>query len=194
MNAVTEAIELDAPGAGLPKPELLIALLRFALFRKKTDRATRSALFEKERNQMLDIVHGLGDDEASAQILIKRIRGLEDSSRNWSVFMVLEHLRIVNEEVAAAISQLGQGETPEGRADTAAVKPKSGVGREVLDGFDASCRSLLDAVGRIKNLATEETYRHPWFGEMNAGDWHALAAVHMGIHRKQIERILATAD
>ena len=192
MSAIQESIQLDAPGAGLPKPELFIARLRFGWFRKKVGRAGRTALFEEERKRMLEIVGGLGDEEAAAQVLIRRIRGMEDSSRDWSVFMVLEHLRIVNELIATSIRALGRGEVPDWKADTAAVKPTPGVGREVVEGFEKSCAAILDAVGGVADLRTEVTYTHPWFGEMDAGDWHALAAVHMGIHRRQIERILET--
>lgn len=34
-------------------------------------------------------------------------------------------------------------------------------------------------------------FLHPWFGPVDAADWHALAGTHLGIHRKQIERIVA---
>ena len=41
---------------------------------------------------------------------------------------------------------------------------------------------------------TAARYRHPWFGPLDAAGWHALAATHMGVHRRQLERILAALD
>ncbi|MBX3389322.1 MAG: hypothetical protein KF691_07680 [Phycisphaeraceae bacterium] len=43
---------------------------------------------------------------AAERVLIPRLRGLEDSSRYWSVWMMLDHLRIVNSQVAMVIASL----------------------------------------------------------------------------------------
>jgi hypothetical protein len=39
-------------------------------------------------------------------VLIDRVVGLEDSSRYWTVFMVLDHLRIVDEGISQIIKTL----------------------------------------------------------------------------------------
>ena len=49
---------------------------------------------------------------------------------------------------------------------------------------------MLNAVVENPTLNTALKFAHPWFGAMNAEDWHLLAGIHMSIHRKQIEAIL----
>lgn len=67
---------------------------------------------------------------------------MEDSSRYWSVFMTLDHLRIVNLGVADAIRLLGQDKVPERKADTATVKPSPEAGIGVVDDFELSCKLI----------------------------------------------------
>jgi hypothetical protein len=42
-----------------------------------------------------------------------------------------------------------------------------------------------------KVLETAALYAHPWFGRLNASEWYAMAGVHMGLHRVQLEKIVA---
>lgn len=123
-------------------------------------------------------------------MLIKRPPGLEDSSRNWSVWMTLDHLRIVHQTMTTVIGALANGEMPEGTASTAAVKPSVGVTAAVIAEYEQSCDALLAVVAAAGNLRTTLRYVHPWFGPLDAAGWHALAAGHMKIHRLQLQRIL----
>jgi hypothetical protein len=115
---------------------------------------------------------------------------LEDSSRNWSVLMTLDHLHIVHHAFIGVIGSLAKEQVPEGKASTAAVKPDPGVGIEVIADYEASCDALLQTIATVKHFRTKARYPHPWFGPMDAHGWHALAGGHMRIHRVQIERIL----
>ena len=56
--------------------------------------------------------------------------------------------------------------------------------------FAASCGDYLRVEKSIPELKTPLRYEHPWFGPLDAAGWHALAAGHMGIHRRQLENIL----
>lgn len=126
------------------------------------------------------------------QVLIKRLPGLEDSSRYWSVVMTLDHLRIVNKEVAGVIASLCAGQLPQKPVSTAAVKPEEGVDLSVVSAFEQGCHDFEKTVAAQKELRTPLCHTHPWFGPMNAADWHFMAAFHMGLHRRQIERILGS--
>ncbi len=105
--------------------------------------------------------------------------------------MTLDHLRIVNLAFSSIITNLVNEELPEGIASTAAVKPDSAVTLDVIREYEASCHALLTTCSAIRDFKTEVRFAHPWFGPMDAQGWHALAGSHMGIHRVQIERILA---
>ena len=188
MNSSTP--KLAPPGAGLPKPELWIARLLFAISRRRTNREEATAEFEKVRDQILKLVRTCDAETGSRRVLIKRPHGLEDSSRFWSVFMTLDHLRITNDAFTSVIQSLTTGVVPEFRASTAAVKPSEDVGIETVSAFEDSCRRFVDHVSTAPDLHTALRYAHPWFGPLDAAAWHLLGGFHMSLHRNQIELIL----
>jgi hypothetical protein len=180
---------LDAPGAGLPGPELFIARRLFAWKRRFGSRESFSRRFEMERAAIRDLIAAIPEELRARRVLIPRLRGLEDSSRHWSAWMTLDHLRITNEAFAGIIATLAAGKTPPGKADTAAVKPSPGAGPEIEAAYEASCEDLVKVVAGIADLKTAPRFPHPWFGPLDAADWHALCATHLGIHRAQIAEI-----
>jgi hypothetical protein len=190
-NTPSAAVKLAPPGAGLPKPELFFARLIFGWFRKSKSRADVTALFEVERELILSLAGSCDAAQGGRRVLIKRLPGLEDSSRDWSVFMTLEHLRIVNEVVGESIRSLAIGEVPARVASTAAVKPSPEADAAVIGAFTAGCERFRQTVAAIPDLRTSVGYAHPWFGPLDAAGWHAMAAFHMRLHRKQVQSILA---
>ena len=182
--------KLAPPGAGLPKIELLIGRFIFARSLRRGTRESFTARFQQERETIRALVRSCDADAASRRVLVKRPRGMEDSSRNWSVWMTLDHLRIVNGGITRTIGALAKGVVPPGKASTAAVKPSSEVTAAVVPEYEASCDALLAQVAAAPDLKTTVRHAHPWFGPLDAFGWHAMAASHMGIHRVQIERIV----
>lgn len=186
--------QLDAPGAGLPKIERIVAKLLFGLKRRRTSRTEATALFEGERDQILHLVGSCDEETSCRRVLIKRLRGMEDSSRFWSPFMTLDHLRITNDAFSSVIPALAAGVVPPHKASTAAVKPSVDSGAETVDAFEKSCVRFLELTAKIPDLHTVARYGHPWFGPLDAAGWHLIAGFHMGIHRRQLEEILRTAE
>jgi len=191
MMALTSNPKLDQPGAGLPKPELMIARIVFARFRKGNSQEAVGQFFDRERSTILELARDCDAEIGRQPVLIKRLRGMEDSSRFWSVNMTVHHLQIVNTGIAQAMTLLGRGKLPPGQINTAEVKPDPSIGRDVIDAFDASCDTIQQAVAAIPDLHTSVRYPHPWFGPLDVGGWYAMAAFHMRLHRKQIVTILA---
>jgi hypothetical protein len=189
MKSIEEP-KLAPPGAGLPKPELLIARLLFAVQSRLGNRDSFNARFERERHAIRNLPGSCSATSAATRVLIARLPGLEDSSRYWSIWMTLDHLRIVNHGIARTIESLSKEISPAGQASTAAVKPNPTVDSSVMDAFEKSCDALLAAVSAAPTLKSRARYTHPWFGPLDASGWHAMSAGHMAIHRKQIERIL----
>jgi uncharacterized damage-inducible protein DinB len=190
MNATIEAPKLAPPGTGLPYPELLVARLLFKFRRWRGNRDSFTEHFQRERAAIRTLVQSCDAEAVARRVLIPRLRGLEDSSRNWSVWMTLDHLRIVNHGILRTIESLTKGVVPPGKASTAAVKPSPEVDATILSKYEKSCDLLLGTVGNVPNLKTSVRYPHPWFGPLDASGWHALAAGHMSVHRAQIEHIL----
>jgi hypothetical protein len=184
--------KLAPPGAGLPAPELFIARLLFGWRSLTGSRAVFNARFNAARRRIGELVGSCDADTASRRVLIRRLPGLEDSSRNWSVWMTLDHLRIVNLGVARTIELLGNGRVPTEAASTARVKPSPGADASVRETYEAACDKFLRAVETVADLKTPVRHAHPWFGPLDAYGWHGLGAGHMGLHRGQIEEILRT--
>lgn len=184
--------KLAAPGAGLPLPELLVARILFWLRRRLVTRDSFDVLFHQERERIRALLGACDAETGARRVLIRRPRGLEDSSRNWSVWMTLEHLRLVNHGFARTLEALARGVLPPGTVSTAAVKPSPEATAAVVVAYEESCDALLAVATAIPDLRTPARHAHPWFGPLDAAGWHALAGVHMGLHRVQIERILGS--
>ncbi len=182
---------LAAPGAGLPLPELWMARAIFAMKRLLSTREAITERFQQESSAIRSLLARCDPALRGKRVLIPRLRGLEDSSRFWSVWMTLEHLRITNSVFATLITSLAHGRVPSKQASTADVKPRSDVTVEVEAAFEASCEAMLSAVAAVPNLRTAARYAHPWFGALDAAGWHALSAAHLGIHRQQLAKIIA---
>lgn len=183
--------QLAPPGAGLPKIERFLGNLGIRWKAMRTTRERVASDFSAEHQSILQLLAGCDEAVLARRVLIKRIAGLEDSSRYWSPLMAADHLRIVNREIGATIVSLVAGQIPPRTASTAAVKPTAEVTPAVINDFDQGCRDFSATVARQADLKTALKFVHPWFGPMDASLWHFMSATHMRLHRKQIELILA---
>ncbi|MES2595157.1 MAG: DinB family protein [Verrucomicrobiota bacterium] len=190
MSTTPAEPTLAPPGAGLPVLELYVARLVFRLRCFRGSREKHTADFMRERATIRELVDSSDPVSRGTRVLIPRPRGLEDSSRHWSVWMTLDHLRITNISFAMVIKSLAKGVVPPGKASTAAVKPDPAVTQAVEAEYEKSCDFLLSVVESVNDLKTQARFEHPWFGPLNAAKWHAVAAMHMGLHREQIRQIL----
>jgi hypothetical protein len=182
--------QLQPPGAGLPALELFLVRAWFRLRSLFLSRAGASRLFRTEGERILTLARSLSAVDGARRVLIPRLRALEDSSRYWSVFMTLEHLVIVNTAVRRGVEALSAGIVPPGTASTAAVKPSPTVGPELIERFEGVVSEYLARTDALPDLRSRVTFRHPWFGALNALGWHRMAALHQRLHRKQIECII----
>ena len=180
---------LQPPGAGLPPLELRAARALFRWRQWRTSRSEVAVLFEEEKGKILQLAAREDAESGRQQVLIHRLRGLEDSSRFWSVFMTLDHLCIVNLGTTDTIARLARDESPTRVASTAAVKPSASADQTTIDRFVTVCNTFERTVDAIHDLRSRKTWDHPWFGPLNAAGWHFLTAFHMGLHRRQIEAI-----
>ncbi len=181
--------DLQAPGMGLPRFELFFARLLVGWRASRTSRGEAFSLFGSEMTKILKLVKSIEDSACGKRVLIPRPIGLEDSSRFWSIYMTLDHLRIVNQGISDVIVALTNGRTPTQIVRTADVKPSTTADSNVVTEFEKGCKTFQETVNRIQDLSTKLTWTHPWFGELNAERWHFLAAFHMSLHRKQIVSI-----
>ena len=171
-------------------PELWIGRTLFAFSRWFYKRDAATATFLREQGLIEALIAKCHSASAAQRVLIPRLRGLEDSSRHWSVWMTLDHLRITNEAFRNVLDCLAKNITPPGVASIAAVKPSPDASAGVLQEYRQSCSDVLTVIAENPNFDSSVKFSHPWFGPMNAEGWHLLAGLHTSIHRKQIEAIL----
>lgn len=185
---------LQPPGAGVPLPERLI--LRFFLgpfVAKRSNWEQNWQKFDSLNQKIFRLLDGLTTHQLQQKILVPPQRGLEDSSRDWSAAMVLEHLIIVGSVQKTAIIALSRGVVPDQKASTAAVKPKGGVdGLQQLEAYKAFLADVRASVDMVREAAlkTNLAYAHPWFGPCNPLQWQWLYAAHTAIHYQQLKEIV----
>jgi hypothetical protein len=192
---MAELQPMGTGGTGLPTLErnvLAIALKATAWF--KSDRALLHS-FKTETEALAEIFENDESYDVFHPLLIPRVVGIEDSSRHWSIAMILQHLCLVNMELTIAVEALNQGIVPRGEVDVSLYKPDADVGVNVLDQFrqvNAGYVSVVDQIlSATGQLSRSPAYRHPWFGLLNAHQWHALVAMHQTVHRRQAQKIVA---
>ncbi|MEM7315916.1 MAG: DinB family protein [Planctomycetota bacterium] len=183
--------QLDPPGAGLPERERRVASIMLWTGSRLISRKRVADMFLGESRKIETLCLPLSPEQAKCRVLIDRIMGIEDNSRNWSVYMVLEHLVIVNGGITSLIESLNGGQAFGREVRIEDVKPKPTAGEETVGALESSVKQLLQTVESIERFSTAAKHRHPWFGQMNSQQWFTLAAVHMRVHRKQIEGIIA---
>ena len=187
-------VTLEKAGAGIPRLEKWMLNRVIRLIAAVKDKDTLADRFLTESDKMIVLAESVEPADLSKKVLVARQREMEDSSRNWSVALTLDHLNIVNEGIFSIIKGLLKEEQatiklPEVKVED--VKPREIVGEEMIDKFALMNQGVLDELVSLKSLKQSATHKHPWFGAMNAKQWLCLMVAHMGVHRKQIEAIIA---
>lgn len=187
--------ELDKPGAGLPLVELVVAkYIMFPMLRDLTSKEKAIGVFAEETEKIIELIAQLKPDLLTERRLIPRLKGLEDSSRYWSVAMTIEHLVIVGGGITQVIFDLskngGSKRPPRGTAD---VKPNPDVdAQQIIIKFQQMSDTFIAEMKPLDITAfPSATFPHPWFGQLNAHGWLTLAGMHQRIHRRQIEKIIS---
>jgi hypothetical protein len=160
----TPELNLAPPGAGLPPLELLVARLLFTINRWIASPESDVTRFNRERLAIRTLVSACEDNSGAHRVLIKRVPGLEDSSRFWSVWMTLDHLRIVHTAIRDVIRGLAICRVPPGAASTAAVKPSPTVGAAIVHAYEHSCDDLITAIGSVREWLSEHATLTPGLG------------------------------
>jgi hypothetical protein len=186
----TPAPKLQPPGAGLPWWERLVA--KYVVFPRACRKRTWAGSdeeFQEEGAKALGIFDSLPVHKRTERVLIRRFPGIEDSSRFWSAAMTVEHLVIVGNGIRQIIDSLRRGELPERTARVEDVKPSGSTTPEsVRSDF---VRLLGEATQPATMRGEGPRFNHPWFGPIDAYQWHCLLGLHQGLHRRQLELIRA---
>lgn len=184
-------IKLQPPGAGLPLLDWLVA--RYYIFPFHICGKTKEEAIDitvSAGQDCLDIVRELGAD-ANKQVLIRPLKGLEDSSRNWSAAMTIEHLIIVHGAMLMVMQTLCAHKTIDRVVGTADVKPTGAMSAdEVIAEYDKMLKEYPAQIAALSDMKNKNyKHKHPWFGAMSADQWMCTNAQHTRIHRQQLKEI-----
>lgn len=185
--------KLDKPGAGLPFVEWFVAqfiLVPILFMTTSKERAIQK--FQSESQEIVRLAKELSAEQFTQRRLIKRLRGLEDSSRYWSVAMTVEHLVIVGGGTRRIVKNLAKGITEMPPSSTAAVKPHENLdAAKIIEDFQAMTDALVQTA-KVTDFSKNPLakFNHPWFGPMTATQWLVFAPMHQRLHRRQIEEII----
>ena len=185
-----DGARLAEPGAGIPALERWVAGAGIRALARFASRDAITRRFAQDAQRAIELARGVPEELGRRRVLIPRIAGMEDSSRDWSVYMTLEHLVIVSAGVSGLIRRLCAGREIPGSVRIQDVKLDEGAGPEQADALEDTVLRYGEEVAAHPDLRSAKRHPHPWFGPLNALQWHALAAVHNRIHRAQIEQIL----
>lgn len=180
---------LQAPGTGLPPVEAQFFRHGLPLLSKTISRAAARKIFLREGNRILFLAQDLQDWDLEERVLVKRPFGVEDSSRNWSMSLLMEHLIMSGVQVHKILRQLSQGVRPHQRPSIAAGKPKGERGPRIRQEFSRFLEKFAEATDSL-TFSPRPTLSHPLTGEMNASQWFKFAALHHWMHRIHAERIV----
>ncbi len=185
----------QAAGAGLPWFEHWV--IRFWVFprlvKKLKGQGTR-ALWSREFELICAALESVPKNQWERKVLIPRVRGLEDSSRFWSLVQTLEHVDQVSRMMVAACRELLAGRIPGQLVSTADVKPKgSWALHEAWQNWQQLNADLSSSLLELcEQPESQCRYTHPWFGPLSSTQWLVLVSVHLRIHRIQVQQIART--
>ncbi|HTL12193.1 MAG TPA: hypothetical protein VL588_06885, partial [Bdellovibrionota bacterium] len=106
-NTTAHEPQLQKPGAGLPLYQR--AYLRLWLkpvVSRRMPREEVRASFDRLAGKLIEKISEIPAELRNTKILVEPIRGLEDSSRYWSLNGVLEHVLIVSQGLETIILML----------------------------------------------------------------------------------------
>jgi len=186
----SDSAKLAPPGAGLPRFEEFMLRSGLRIHSRFTGREEMLARFLEEGERVLEMAAPLDEARGRTPVLVKRVRGMEDSSRCWSPYMIVRHLVMVDKGLLGMILLLSSGKSLDRKVSPADVKPSPDAGPEVMEEFRGLMARWPEALAGIKELRGGARHVHPWFGSLDAHGWLALATVHHGIHRRQMERVV----
>ncbi len=182
--------QLDAPGAGIPLLQKLVLRIYIRPFiAAKSSPETSKQTFEKVTAKILKEIEGLTAFEISEPVLVPPQKGLEDSSRYWSIAMTLEHMGIVGRKLGLVVEALSNHLPINEKADIGKLKPFGQM--SVAESVEDFKRFAFEEFPKIKVLQADckNKFKHPWFGNMIAREWYWLIGAHQMIHLKQIREI-----
>lgn len=184
---------LAPPGAGIPWLERMVLKGGVRLYASRTSQQAAMALFQRDAAEVIAMAESVSEEIGRKPALVPRLRAMEDSSRYWSPYMIVQHLDIIDRGVLMLVRGLAAGRSSDKVTGTADVKPSPDAGPDVVGKFRETVAAWQSKLAEIPDLKTRLRHPHPWFGPLDAHAWVCVAALHHGVHLKQMKLVLRDA-
>jgi len=154
------------------------------------------AAFEKQANQILSTVAEYDYDILGMPETISPLVGLRSESCSWTVYMVIEHLRLHTDFLLEAIRSLIINNELRAPTPTIRYLRPEDVGAESVDRFQDSVWAYVGFANNLiesrKHRQSTGSIRHPLYGLLNVKRLSIYGQHHISIHRRQIQAIIAS--
>ncbi|TVQ96435.1 MAG: DinB family protein [Spirochaetaceae bacterium] len=145
------------------------------------------------------------------------LRSIIPAGHTWSALMVLDHLRILDEQVAAVVQRIAARAKASGldapppnitglrelstyekgvmdAPSVAGMEPRAPSPPTIESDAAAARAQLLSVMGDVWAVdCRERRFPHPWIGPMNPFEWLQFTAVHERGHHPHLRAILSAA-
>ena len=154
------------------------------------------AAFEKQANQILSTVAEYDYDILGMPETISPLVGLRSESCSWTVYMVIEHLRLHTDFLLEAIRSLIINNELRAPTPTIRYLRPEDVGSESVDRFQDSVWAYVGFANNLiesrKHRQSTGSIRHPLYGLLNVKRLSIYGQHQISIHRRQIQAIIAS--
>ncbi|MBK1719433.1 DinB family protein [Thiocystis violacea] len=186
--------EPNPRAVSIPAHERLVADLGVRLYASLVSPARILDRFRDEAQRAIDLTRRISEEQGRRRVSIRRFAGIESSSRDWSVYMTLDHLVRVNTAITALIHAICSDRHHGVEILFEDVEPRAEAGADRIQALEILVDRYDHQIQCLGHLLSRSRYPHPWFGPLNARQWHALATLHNRTHRLQIEKIIRRLD
>lgn len=177
-------------GAGLPQIErLFINRILVPSVRILCTWNILLFMIKREIKIIKNLIEGIDEETLQKRVVIKRAFAIEDHSRDYSINMTLEHLRIAGSAVMSVIDILSNEKEFSKDITIEAVKPRDNAIDEAKKFFNFM-KTYEEYIKNHKKNYSKKTKKHPWFINFNNFDWSCFMYMHTFIHRRQIQAII----
>jgi len=149
-------------------------------------------LVREQQRALITLINNAGE-HATHRVTIRRLRGLERGSTDYSLARIAQHLAMSNRDIALTIRALVRDEDPPMDMVITNGKPSDDAQPDhALAELHNSIADLERALGELNAVrGATRTHPHPWFGALSASVWACVPSYHQAVHLKQAGLVAA---
>ena len=185
-------VNLEKAGSGLPLFEIFILKdISFPLLKTFLSWQNALTFYRSESSKVIKLVEELDNEILFKRKLIPKIIGLEDNSRYYSPAMVLWHLMFIGKQLKVLIVLLSKGKKLDTTIKIEDYKPSIDIDFNIIEEYKKFNIKFINSMEKnVKDKFIKNYLPHPWFGRLNPHSWLIMSAIHLMVHRRQLNKIM----